>query len=100
MLIALSSLVLALLIVNDPAWPARSYRQTANIAVILGIAVTLFSEWFNTTVAATWAYSDLMPVVPGLEVGLSPIAQWVAIPAAGLSWARRGLRRASRRQEG
>jgi hypothetical protein len=27
-----------------------------------------------------WAYSSLMPVVPGLGVGLSPVLQWLVLP--------------------
>lgn len=98
--IALGALMCALLVVNDPAWPARGYRQAAILAVVLGIAVTVFSEWFDTRIAATWAYSDLMPIIPGLEVGLSPVAQWVLVPTAGFAWARGRLQRPCARRSG
>ncbi len=41
---------------------------------------TVYSEWLNVYVKGTWAYSDLMPIVPGLEVGLSPLIQWIVVP--------------------
>lgn len=52
------------------------------------LGYTVFSEWLNTSVRASWAYSDLMPVIPVVDLGLSPLAQWIVIPLAGFSWAR------------
>ncbi len=90
-LVALGALVLALLLANERGWPARGYARTAALATALGLAITLFSEWFNTAVSETWAYSELMPVIPGIRVGLSPVAQWLTIPPLGFWWARRAL---------
>ncbi|MFC0808861.1 hypothetical protein ACFHWW_26050 [Ensifer sp. P24N7] len=91
-LIALSSLVLALLLIGDGAWPARRYKATAALAMTFGLGYTIFSEWLNTAVRASWAYSELMPVIPGINAGLSPLAQWIVIPLAGFWWARRSSR--------
>lgn len=90
LLIALSVLVLALFAVGN-GWPGDggSYRRVEIVAVVLGVAYTVFSEWLNVDVRQSWAYSELMPVVPVLGVGLSPLAQWVAIPLCGFWWARR-----------
>lgn len=87
-LIALSSLVFALMLLNRGDWPARAYWRVASLALVLGLAYTLFSEWYNTKVAGLWAYSELMPVVPVIGVGLSPVAQWIALPLLGFWWAR------------
>ena len=54
-----------------------------------GLAYTVFSEWLNVEVRRSWAYSDLMPVLPPLGTGLSPVLQWVVIPSAALWMARR-----------
>ena len=54
----------------------------------LAFAYTVFSEWLNTEIRGSWAYSELMPVVPVLEAGLSPVAQWIVIPIAAFWWAR------------
>ncbi|WP_265519687.1 hypothetical protein [Nitratireductor luteus] len=90
LLIALSSLILALIFVGDAGWPARKYRSVAVLAISFGLGYTIFSEWLNTAVRESWAYSDLMPVVFG--TGVSPVVQWVAIPLAGFWWARRPMR--------
>ena len=90
-LIALSSLTLALLFAGNGAWPRERFRAVAVLTVALGVAYTIFSEWLNIVVRAAWAYAELMPVIPlfGLEVGLSPLLQWIVIPLAALWWARR-----------
>ncbi len=51
--------------------------------VALGFAYTVWSEWFNTQVAFSWQYADSMPRVLG--IGLTPLAQWLAIPFL-LAW--------------
>ncbi len=61
LLIALSTLTLALVVVGDPAWPARRFRQVAITAMVLGVGYTAFSEWLNVVVRGSWAYSGLMP---------------------------------------
>lgn len=53
---------------------------------------TAWSEWYNVQVKASWAYSDWMPLLPGFEIGLSPLAQWLVVPCVGLWWARRSRR--------
>jgi hypothetical protein len=99
-LIAGASLLLALLLVGDPAWPGATYRRVAALAVAFGVVYTTFSEWLNTEVRGSWAYSDLMPVVPLIDVGLSPIAQWIVIPIAAFWWARRPFPMSAQRGAG
>ncbi len=57
--------------------------------VVLSVAYTVVSERVNLASGA-WAYNAWMPIVPGLEVGLSPLLQWVAVPLAAIALARRG----------
>lgn len=55
-------------------------RRVIFTTVLLGVSYTLFSEWLNVSILKRWAYSDLMPVVPLIGVGLAPLLQWIAIP--------------------
>lgn len=89
-LIATSSLVLALFIAGE-AWPGSqaARHRVAALSVVFGVGYTAFSEWLNIVVRQSWAYSSLMPVVPIIDTGLSPIAQWIVIPMTGFWWARR-----------
>lgn len=98
LLIALSSLIAGLVIAGDKSWPAKRFWAVAGVAVAVGVAYTIFSEWLNLVVRESWAYSDLMPIVPILGTGLSPLAQWTIIPLAGLVWARQITRSAKTAQ--
>jgi hypothetical protein len=99
-LIGTASLVLAL-VLGGGGWPNAppAYLRVAALTVGFGLAYTIFSEWLNIVVRKSWAYSELMPVVPGTTVGLSPLLQWVLLPAAAFWLARRRLH-VGRRQAG
>jgi hypothetical protein len=90
--IATASLVLALALVGTGWPPARlAYRRVAGVAVAFGLAYTVFSEWLNVVVRKSWAYSELMPIVPIVNAGLSPLLQWIVLPLAAFWWAGRRL---------
>lgn len=90
-LIGLSALAAALVLMGRADWPARRFGTVAAVTVAIGLTYTAFSEWLNVVRRAAWAYSDAMPVVPlgGFDIGLSPLAQWVIVPALALWQARR-----------
>jgi hypothetical protein len=88
LLIATASLVLALVIVGDAEWPHRGFVRVAALTVAAGVGYTVFSEWLNVEVRRAWTYSASMPTLPWLGTGLSPLAQWVAVPVFG-AWAAR-----------
>ena len=94
LLIALSALTLALVLVGDRAWPARSFRPVAMLAMLFGVTYTVFSEWLNIVVRAAWAYSDLMPVIRlvGFDVDHSPLLQWLVVPTVAFAAACRTAR--------
>ncbi len=86
-LIALSALMLALFLVGNPAWPAVGRVPVVMATLTLGLTYTVFSEWLNIVVREAWAYRDLMPVIPLIDAGLSPILQWIVVPLAGFRFA-------------
>ena len=93
LLIALASLTLALVSAGDRDWPVRRFRAVAAATLVIGVSYTAFSEWLNIVVRKSWAYSDLMPVIDvfGIRVGVSPLLQWIAIPALAFWWCRRRM---------
>jgi hypothetical protein len=93
--IALGALVAALLLVNEGSWPSKGYLPVASLTVAFGLASTLVVEVIKVRVFGAWAYSELMPLIPGIEVGLSPIAQWVVIPLAVVWLAGNGVPRSA-----
>ncbi|MBA5775582.1 hypothetical protein H2509_00420 [Stappia sp. F7233] len=93
LLIAMSTLLLSLFLVGRQAWPAAHAGQVLLLAIAFGVSYTVFSEWLNIVVRAAWAYRDIMPVVPVLDAGLTPLMQWVIVPTlAYLTAARYRLR--------
>lgn len=83
-LIGVFSLIFALTLTN--AGPLIVWRtaHVAAITIALSVSYTVFSEWMNTVVRDGWAYSEFMPLLPGLGTGLSPLLQWILIPPAAL----------------
>ncbi|MBK8770102.1 MAG: hypothetical protein IPM06_06695 [Rhizobiales bacterium] len=49
--------------------------------IALALAYTVFSEWMNVEIRQTWQYSSLMPRIPPLGTGLTPLLQWIVVPA-------------------
>jgi len=91
-LIATASLVLALLLWGA-GWPVtrHAYRRVAALTVVFGLAYAIFSEWLNVVVRKSWAYSELMPIVPIVDAGLSPLLQWIVLPLAAFWWTAKRL---------
>ncbi|MDN3563548.1 hypothetical protein ACFQY5_33285 [Paeniroseomonas aquatica] len=92
-LIALTCLALALITVGHRDWPLRAFRAVAAVTVVLGVGYTIFSEWLNIVVRQSWAYSELMPVVPIIDTGVTPLLQWLVVPLVALWLARRTVQR-------
>lgn len=93
LLIAVSALVAALALGGRPGWPRDGFLPVLGLSLAIGVGYTIYSEWLNIGVRQSWAYSGLMPVVPSLGTGLSPLLQWIAIPLAGHLVARRVVSR-------
>jgi len=91
-LIATATLILALLFAGAD-WPRdhRAYWRVAILTIALGVGYTGFSEWLNIVVRESWAYSELMRIIPLVDAGLSPMMQWVIIPLAAFWWAKRPI---------
>ena len=91
-LIAGASLLLAWILCSAAPGFWAGWPKVALLAVIIGLVYTIFSEWLNTEIRGSWAYAEIMPVVPVIGAGLSPLLQWIIVPSLGLVWAMRPLR--------
>ncbi len=89
-LIGASALALALVLTGARSPQAWRWGAIVALTVAIGVGYTIFSEWLNTVVRGGWAYAAAMPTVRigGLEVGLSPLAQWLVVPPLVLLLAR------------
>lgn len=88
-LIAVCSLVFSLLMAGRQEWPDSRFKTIALITIQLGLGYTVYSEWHNTTVTQSWAYSAAMPRLFG--IGLAPVAQWLFVPGFVFWWIYRRL---------
>ena len=79
-MIAGFSLLAALALFAHGKWPSAGVARVYVGSLAFGVVYTIFSEWLNTSVRGSWAYSDLMPVVPVFGTGLAPLMQWLLIP--------------------
>ena len=81
--IASWTLGVAILATRSRAWPNAHQALVAAMSVLLAVAYTGFSEWQNVYIRQAWAYAAAMPTirVAGVAIGLSPLAQWVFVPA-------------------
>ena len=88
-LIASVSLLVTLIFIGDGRWPHARFLLVAAATISDGLAYTVFSEWLNTEIRGSWAYTEWMPTLPLIGAGLSPFAQWIVVPIVALWWARR-----------
>ena len=95
-LIGTAALLAALILVRAGSLASWRWSRIAALTTLLGVGYTVVSEWMNTAILVSWAYADSMPRVDlgGIEVGLSPLLQWLVLPPLALYLARRGRVRA------
>lgn len=67
------------------SWP---YARICVWIIILTVSYTVFSERINLA-RGGWAYSANMPILPLIEVGLAPMAQWIIVPIVTWWWAQK-----------
>ena len=78
---------------TSPRSSITAHWVAVTIAVtLLGMGYTVFSEYQNTVVRRSWAYTEWMPVLPWIGTGLAPLLQWLMLPPLALTWAGRPLR--------
>lgn len=61
-------------------WPLRPRAGQIAGFTAAGLAVTIVLELLATQVWYRWSYSQALPIIPLLEVGLIPLMQWSVLP--------------------
>lgn len=80
LMIAGLSLLAALAIAGQSDWPRVGSRPVWLVFLAIGTGYTVYSEWLNVNVRGSWAYAPLMPTLPLIGTGLSPLLQWIIVP--------------------
>ena len=94
-LITTVTLAAAAVLARQLRWCAFGWRMIFT-AIVLGVAYTILSEWLNVEIRRTWSYTPAMPVLPLIGTGLTPLLQWVVVPALAFAIAMRWGRRRQR----
>ena len=76
---------------RDRHWVAHPAAGVVAAFVAVGVSITLAAEYLATEVWDRWSYGDLMPIIPGLGIGASPVLQWIVVPLALIPLSRRML---------
>lgn len=93
LLIAMSALLGSLFLLDKDTWPKEPAISVYVVALLIGIVYTVFSEWLNVEVRQSWAYTEVMPVLPWIGTGMTPILQWIVVPTAAYYFAMTSWRR-------
>lgn len=80
-LILFSSVTLLCIFKREIAWIFHPRKMNYILITSMGLFYTLLSEYINVQLLQRWKYSNLMPIVPGLGIGLTPILQWLLLPS-------------------
>jgi hypothetical protein len=67
---------------RSPDWYMHPGVQAYIAMAAAGLAVGVAVEWWGLYIARRWQYSELMPIIPGVGVGLAPILQMLLLPPA------------------
>lgn len=78
--IALSAFWVACLAARDRHWIQQARRKPFLVMLFTGVVMTLAFEWLATGLLERWRYAEVMPVVPIIGVGLTPLLQWLLLP--------------------
>lgn len=78
-IIAAASFLVAGFALKNSEWPLSHPRSGGAIATAFGLIYTAYSEWVNVYQVGSWSYLPDMPLVFG--IGVSPLLQWLVIPA-------------------
>ena len=72
--------MVSLVVFGDRRWPAYGFWRVAIPTFLFGVGYTIYSEWINVDVRHSRAYSKLVPILPPLGTGLSPLLEWLVVP--------------------
>lgn len=79
-LIALVAYGLVAMVLRNRAWVRQPGTAAMTGFVLVGVLITIGLEWHATEIQGRWQYGELMPTLPLLGTGLTPMLQWILLP--------------------
>lgn len=68
------------LVIGQRDWYLQPGVRGYAVLLLSGAVVSVAVEWMTIYGTRWWAYSPHMPLVPGLNIGLAPLAQMLVLP--------------------
>ncbi len=87
--IALAAFWCAALARKDRNWVTKSGSLAPAIFFAFGLLATIGLEYLHTELTGRWTYDGVMPLLPVIGTGLSPILQWIFVPVLVLWYMQR-----------
>ena len=81
----------ACLITRSRMWIISMNKSGVVAFLAIGLAITIVFELLATGPLNRWEYGELMPMIPVIGVGVSPVAQWVILPLLQLWFVKRQI---------
>ena len=80
-------------VVRSRSWILAPKGWQLSLFVAIGVSITAGIEWLATRGywMASWNYLPTMPLVPGTDIGLVPLLQWIVLPLLTVWFVRRQL---------
>jgi len=67
-------------VLRQPDWFEQPGVLGYVVMVTAGLVMAVLVEWVGAHVLKRWEYAEKMPLVPGLGIGVVPIAQMLFLP--------------------
>ena len=65
---------------GNPAWFGRPGLRGYMLMAVAGPAMSISLEWIMISRMKWWSYTAQMPLIPGMAVGVTPVAQMLVLP--------------------
>ncbi len=90
-IISLVAFAGACLITRSRMWIISTKISGVVAFLAVGLLITVAFELLATGPLNRWQYGELMPMIPVIGVGVSPVAQWVILPLIQLWFVKRQI---------
>ena len=80
LLILLAAYWVVALLNRSRYWYRSNILVNGFLFTLLGLGYTIYSEILNVSIKGNWDYTELMPIIPVIQIGGMPFMQWVLVP--------------------
>jgi hypothetical protein len=68
------------IVLHQKNWFQQPVASGYFVMLTTGFFIAVIVEWFGVSILRRWEYTEKMPMLPGLSIGLIPIVQMLFLP--------------------